>query len=201
VGSIMRLRNMRATAFVDGLDPAVRPLGAEAGVEAGSQDFEVWCQGNVVQRYARFDQDRPGGHLAMNVQEQVFGGDGLRRTVLVSGNVTADELDEIVQQQAEGELEDGCLRSAADQALQMEDFRDLLEHLFDEPSILPSKIEIGRSPVHRELGFRGRVVFGRFGSGLGRFSFARRPLFSHVRGKFCKARNRVTSSASAHKIQ
>ena len=67
----------------------------------------------------------------MNVEKQVFDGDRLRLALLVGGNVTSDDLDQVIEQQTEGELEDGRFRSAPDQALQMKDFRDFLEDLLN----------------------------------------------------------------------
>src|SRR5450759_2177706 len=53
----------------------------------------------------------------------------------MSGDITTDHLDHVVQQQAERELEDRRLWRASDQTLQMKDFRDLLKYLLDAPAL------------------------------------------------------------------
>src|SRR5262249_19064731 len=87
------------------------------------------------QWHARLHEDRPGGQLPMNVEKQVLDREGFGLTLLMGGDVTADDLNQVVKQQAEGELEDRRFGGAADQSLQMKNLRDLMKDLLDAPTL------------------------------------------------------------------
>jgi hypothetical protein len=67
------------------------------------------------------------------------------------------------------------------------------EGALDLPAMMPPKVEVGW-PDRPAIGPR-RVY--RAGRGFGFFSFARRFLLAHVRGRSCSSRRRRSSPASA----
>ena len=71
----------------------------------------------------------------MYIPEQVLNGDSFGLTLLMKRDIAADELNQVVKQQAEGELKNRRFRRAPDQSLQAEDFGDLLEDLFNAPAL------------------------------------------------------------------
>src|SRR5262245_7100575 len=70
---------------------------------------------------------------------------------------------------------------------------EVAKRLLDLPAMMPPKVEVGW-PARPATGPR-RVY--RAGRGLGFFSFARRVLLAHVRGRACSSRRRRSSAASA----
>ena len=104
-------------------------------METSSQCGNVRSNGYIFKRYAGLRDNRPGSQLSMNIQKQVFDRDRLCFPALMSGDVAPDDLDQVIQQKAECELEDRRFRTAADQALQMEHFRNFLEYLLDAPAV------------------------------------------------------------------
>lgn len=74
-------------------------------------------------------------HVAENhLARQLAGG-----PLLVLRDVAADDLHQVVEQAAQGELKDRALGRGADEFLEMEHFGDLLEHAFSLPIIMPPK--------------------------------------------------------------
>src|SRR6476646_5973024 len=71
----------------------------------------------------------------MDIEKQVFDRDRLGGGLLVSGDVTANQLNQVIEHEAEGELKDGRFRRAADQALQVKDFGDFLKDLLNAPAL------------------------------------------------------------------
>src|SRR5829696_4552058 len=71
----------------------------------------------------------------MDVEKQVFNRDPLGGALLMGSDVAADQLNQVIEHEAEGELEDGRFGCAANQALQMKDLRDFLEDLLNAPAL------------------------------------------------------------------
>ena len=103
------------------------------------------------------------------------------------------EADEQAGDDPQVDLDGEAVSAGGQEMLATEDTLEPTEEQLDEPSILPSKIEIGRSPVTVNRASVAVSFSGVSAAVWGRFSFAKRSLFSHVRGSACNARNRVTS--------
>ena len=71
----------------------------------------------------------------MHIEEQVFDRDRFGRAPSVGSDVTADQLDQVVEHEAEGKLEDGRLRPAPNQALQVKNLGNFLKDLLNAPAL------------------------------------------------------------------
>lgn len=126
---------MCAAAFVGRLDPAVGPMFAEEKVEPLSEGGQIRSDRNLIKPQASIAKHGPGGQLPMNILEQVLHGDRLGLALLMSSDITTNDLHHVIKQQAERELEDSRFGSAPDEAAQMKDFGNFLKYLFDAPAL------------------------------------------------------------------
>ena len=85
--------------------------------------------------------------LATGIVEDLLTRDLLQRLVLDRGHVGAQHARDVVQQQTQRALKDGRLWRVADQTVQREHGRDLLEHVLDGPALAVHLQQVG-SRVH-----------------------------------------------------
>ena len=125
---------MGAASVGLGLEPTVGPHMAEQVSEPRFYLVRSPTSIHARRPLVGVPHHRASRQLALHVQEQFFGGDGVRVAPLCCGDGCPDHLDHVVQQQAEGELENSGLRRSADQRVEMKHLGDLLEHLLDTPT-------------------------------------------------------------------
>jgi len=148
VGSLVFDR-LRMLFFGWTLDPSLSPgLGEpfeQIGAEVIDRGGPAAQGGNeLVNR----NQDVERDQFPIEVVEELESGKGGRGTVLCFGDEAAHDVEQVVQQHAQGGLKDNRVGTAADETAEMKDFGNLLEHLLDAPAA-PVKFEkiVGRITV------------------------------------------------------
>lgn len=150
VGASMFALFARTPLLRRGLPPAIAPCGAEQAAQARLQMRQAWQFPEIRQRDVSVDHHIPRDQLLFDIFKDLFRRKVIRFDIVGFGQIAANHLQHVVQQQAKGELKDTGFRSAADQPLQAKDVRYLLKNKLDPPAV-------GVQPQQIVCGILGRV--------------------------------------------